>query len=87
MESDLLLYPNPNTGQSVYVSQSNLTEALTTVQVLDAMGRVVFDQQYTVSGSLQVELNFNKQLESGLYGVRVINGTEVRSQRMIVTKK
>jgi hypothetical protein len=87
MESELLLYPNPNTGQSVYVSQSNLTEALTTVQVLDAMGRVVFDQQYTVSGSLQVELNFNKQLESGLYGVRVINGTEVRSQRMIVTKK
>jgi hypothetical protein len=87
IESELLLYPNPNSGQSVFVSQSNLKESLTTVQVLDAMGRLVFEQQYTVSGLLQMELNFNKQLESGLYGVRVINGTEVRSQRMIVTKK
>lgn len=67
----LLLYPNP-TSETVFfeVEKNALQEAA--CQVTDAMGRVVLEQELTLSngrGSIQTE-----GLAAGAYALRVLYG-------------
>jgi hypothetical protein len=81
-----LLYPNPNNGQSVFLEQEGLTAPITEVDVFDGLGRMVYSQQLSTEGTMQLELLFEQPLKSGIYLVRVKNGSDVRTAQMIVTQ-
>jgi Secretion system C-terminal sorting domain/Putative metal-binding motif len=86
VEALMMVYPNPNNGNHIFLSVEQLQNSNAQVEVLDAQGRLVFSNKYASDGSLQVDLLFERPLESGLYLVRVKDGDLIRSQRMLVTK-
>jgi hypothetical protein len=80
------LYPNPNTGDVVYVQLNGVESDKVQIRVMDGMGRVVYVNQFAVAGTLNTSLNFNEQLTSGLYLVEYNVDGKVMTQRMVVSK-
>ena len=77
------LFPNPNAGHEVMLSVSGM-EGMITIEVMDAMGRLLQSTTALSEGNLIKELEFAQTLSSGLYEVRVSNGKEQRVARMMV---
>ena len=80
------LYPNPNNGELVNINITNITSNNVFVRVMDGMGRVVLNERYTVDGSLNTVLSFNKTLSNGIYLVETTVDGVVYTERMIVAK-
>ena len=81
------LYPNPNTGEMVNLNVSGVESDNVFVRVLDAMGRVVYSNRFTVDGSLNTIVTFAQPLASGIYNVEFTVDGEIMTERMIVTKQ
>ena len=84
VEVSASIYPNPNSGSAFNVNFTDLSNASVQVRLIDAMGRVVYNKNYSVEGSLNQTITFDTQLASGIYMVELVDGNESYSQRMIV---
>gem|GEM_PF-974853 len=80
------LYPNPNTGEFVNINLTGIESATVIVKITDSFGKLVFNQQYTVEGSLNTVVTFENALASGTYNVSLIAGENVRNERLVVTR-
>ncbi|MFT3884428.1 MAG: T9SS type A sorting domain-containing protein [Flavobacteriales bacterium] len=81
--SDLLLWPNPNRGDELYLSMGQLegTNGKVTVDVVNMFGERVLGTTVAVNGtSLNTVLSLNKDLASGLYLVNLTAGDRVDHQ-------
>ena len=81
---ELSVYPNPTHGDGLTLSLSGITSDNVQVKVYDALGRKIESKRYVVDGTLQTELNFNKELSNGLYILEVTNEDVRRSVRFMV---
>jgi hypothetical protein len=79
-----MFYPNPNNGEFVNVSLSNLEKGNLQVRVLDAAGRAVTTRTFAVEGSLSTTLTFDEQLSAGVYMIETLNAGRVQTQRLVV---
>jgi hypothetical protein len=79
-----MFYPNPNNGEFVNVSLSNLEKGNLQVRVLDAAGRAVTTRTFAVEGSLSTTLTFDEQLSAGVYMIETLNAGRVQPQRLVV---
>lgn len=84
VEVSASIYPNPNSGSAFNVNFTDLSNESVQVRLIDAMGRVVYNKNYSVEGSLNQTITFDTQLASGIYMVELVDGNESYSQRMIV---
>jgi hypothetical protein len=76
--SGISIYPNPNAGQFT-IQLSEIPANVVTVEILDALGQTV--QAFTIIGATkQVDLGI---YDSGVYFVRVTNGTNVSVHRVV----
>ncbi|MFT3885438.1 MAG: lamin tail domain-containing protein [Flavobacteriales bacterium] len=78
--SDLLLWPNPNRGDELYLSMGQLegTNGKVTVDVVNMFGERVLGTTVAVNGtSLNTVLSLDKDLASGLYLVNLTAGDRV----------
>lgn len=73
------LYPNPNDGQFIVEAPNGFTEIL----VSDAAGRLVYSENNESNSVTRRELNI-AAFGSGVYFVTVKNGTDARTERVIV---
>lgn len=80
------LYPNPNNGELVNINITNVTSNNVFVRVMDSMGRVVFNERFTVDGSLNTLLSFSTTLSNGIYLVETTVDGKVYTERMVVAK-
>jgi hypothetical protein len=78
------VYPNPNAGDVFNVRLAGINSEVVIVRMLDAMGRVVYNNQFTVAGSLNTSIVMEEKLSSGMYMIQVIDGEETMNNRMIV---
>ena len=78
------VYPNPNAGDVFNVRLAGINSEIVIVRMLDAMGRVVYNNQFTVVGSLNTSIVMEEKLSSGMYMIQVIDGEETMTNRMIV---
>jgi hypothetical protein len=86
-ESDAIVasvYPNPNAGDIVNLAVSGLENAQVMVRVLDAQGRVVAQSSYAVDGVLNTMIAFERSLNNGLYMIEIMDGSTIRTERMVV---
>jgi alpha-amylase len=68
LSSKAYLYPNPALPASIHVVLTAAEEKNITLQVYDALGRSYYKEQtYVYRGSIDRELNFVRNLPSGLY--------------------
>jgi hypothetical protein len=80
------VYPNPNTGDIVNLAVSGLENEQVFVRVLDAQGRVVAQSAYAVDGVLNTIITFDRTLNNGLYMIEIMDGSTLRTERMVVQK-
>jgi hypothetical protein len=82
----LSLYPNPTRGTDVNINLSGVSSENVQIRVVDAMGRQVWSNRYTVNGLLNINITFEQPLANGLYFVEAIFNGEVQTQRLMVQK-
>ena len=85
-EVNMNLYPNPTHGTDVNINLSGVTSENVQIRVVDAMGRQVWSNRYSVDGVLNTNITFERPLANGLYFVEAIFNGEVQTQRMMVQK-
>ena len=85
-EVNMSLYPNPTHGTDVNINLSGVDSDNVQIRVVDAMGRQVWSNRYSVSGVLNTNITFERPLANGLYMVEAIFNGEVQTQRMMVQK-
>ena len=85
-EVNMSLYPNPTHGSDVNINLSGITSENVQIRVVDAMGRQVWSNRYSVNGVLNTNITFERPLANGLYMVEAIFNGEVQTQRMMVQK-
>jgi PKD repeat protein len=76
------VYPNPANAQ-IIIAFENQTES--SINILDAMGRVVMNEVVTGAGAQAVSVNVN-ELASGSYTVQVISENQVGIKRLMIRK-
>jgi hypothetical protein len=77
---NFMVYPNP-ANDHVLVAFDNTSEG--SVQIIDAMGRVVYNETLTTIGSVALPINVG-QLANGTYTIQVINAHQVGVKRLVV---
>jgi len=85
-EANMSLYPNPTHGTDVNINLSGITSDNVQIRVVDAMGRQVWSNRYSVDGILNTNITFEQPLANGLYFVEAIFNGEVQTQRLMVQK-
>ena len=85
-EVNMSLYPNPTRGTDVNINLSGVTSENVQIRVVDAMGRQVWSNRYTVNGVLNTNITFGQPLANGLYFVEALFNGEVQTQRLMVQK-
>ena len=83
---NMSLYPNPTHGTDVNINLSGVESDNVQIRVVDAMGRQVWSNRYSVNGVLNTNITFERPLANGLYFVEAIFNGEVQTQRMMVQK-
>jgi hypothetical protein len=85
-EVNMSLYPNPTHGTDVNINLSGVTSENVQIRVVDAMGRQVWSNRYSVDGVLNTNITFERPLANGLYFVEAIYNGELQTQRMMVQR-
>jgi hypothetical protein len=79
-----IVYPNPGTGERVFIALDGEDE-ISNCRIFDEMGRVVDGFFLTrISGTAAV-VEFNQRLAAGVYHIQWSNGTNQQATRWIVT--
>jgi hypothetical protein len=82
----VVIYPNPNDGNSIYLNLDGVKSSAVSVRILDQTGKVVDIQQFAADGLLQTQLEFANGLSNGIYLVEIVDGVTISTVKMIVMK-
>jgi hypothetical protein len=80
------VYPNPNNGNEINIRLTDIGSGELSVKIMDGVGRIIYNKQYTVEGALATELNFTEQLTAGIYLIEFTINGETMNERMIVER-
>jgi hypothetical protein len=83
--SRVMIYPNPNQGEGVTISLEGIEGEINMV-LIDATGRLLEKTTWHAEEYLYREWNFNQTLSSGLYEIRIQQGSRQETQRMLVVR-
>lgn len=81
------VYPNPNTGETVYMNVANLDKVRgnVTLSVTDMFGKMIMSEQVTSNeNSFNHELKLNQDLSSGVYLVQIQIGSHRLVEKLLV---
>jgi hypothetical protein len=81
-----VVYPNPNNGSAVNINLTDIGSGDLTVKIVDAVGRTIYNNRYTVDGALFTQIDFAEQLTGGIYLVEFTINGETMNERMIVER-
>jgi len=84
-EVTAMIFPNPNNGQIVNLYVAGMEGDLK-VRVLDATGRVVYNNRYVVEGSINTNIDFGQVLAGGVYMVELVQNGDLQTMRMVVNR-
>jgi hypothetical protein len=86
-EQSVLLYPNPNRGDQLFLSLSKVEAGVHTVSIdiYDLTGKRVMAQIVpALDGRLNTSIDLNGGLSSGMYLVNVTAGGKVYTERLVI---
>ena len=83
--SQLLIYPNPNRGEQLFLTLDEVATDLVTVDMFDMFGkRVVSNMIPSQGGMLHTVVELNNTLASGLYTVVLTAGEQTYTERLVI---
>ncbi|MEZ4798533.1 MAG: T9SS type A sorting domain-containing protein [Flavobacteriales bacterium] len=68
----------------INIQLTGITSETVQVNVIDALGRVITSNQYSVNNSFNGTILFDTKLSSGMYNVQIIDGETVMMERVII---
>jgi len=83
----LTIYPNPNRGDQLFLSMSNVEEGVNVVNVdiFDMTGKRVMARTIAVQdGSVNTAMELNNELSNGMYLVNFTAGTKAYTERLVI---
>jgi endoglucanase len=81
-DSEVSVYPNPLTNGTLNLKLSRIeNNEASLVVITDMSGRVVLTKTFSTT---DIQINTQGQIRSGLYNVRVVNGTQVYNSKLVV---
>jgi hypothetical protein len=83
--ADIQVFPNPNSGNGIQVAINGMEGAIR-VELMDATGRMISQEQWVVEGSLNQVMNFESTLPVGMYSIRFTQGSQAESLKFIVAR-
>ncbi len=84
---ELTMYPNPNRGDQLFVSLSQVEEGVNTVNVdiFDMAGKRVMARTIAAQdGSLKTNIELNGDLAGGMYMVNITAGDKTYTERLVI---
>jgi hypothetical protein len=93
MEEDLIfvehtieanLYPNPNEGNRLTVTLTEVKDTDVLIRITDALGRIIYSQQYQVDGQLLTTISLEDKVKKGLYLVEFVADNTILTKRLII---
>ncbi len=85
-EVEANVYPNPNNGELVNIHYQGFTDEPVRVRIFDAMGRVVYTNQFVMEGTLNAQITFEKALTSGVYQIEFSEADRRLTERLVIQK-
>ena len=85
VKTEAALYPNPSNGELLNINLTGVESEEVFIRVMDNTGKLVYNNRYTVQGSLNTVVVFEKALTPGLYLVQFVAGENVFTEKLIVT--
>jgi hypothetical protein len=85
LESRMMIFPNPNQGEGITINLEGM-EGDVNIELLDAMGRLLEKTTWNVEEYAAREWHFTTPLSSGLYEIRIQQGSRQETQRMMVVR-
>ncbi|MCC6599112.1 MAG: T9SS type A sorting domain-containing protein [Crocinitomicaceae bacterium] len=82
----LTLYPNPSNGEAITLNIPQIATDNVQLYLMDSSGRQVWQNRYSVDGSMYQTIVFDQQLAAGLYTLGIMYDGKVEVQRMLVRK-
>ena len=83
---DFNIYPNPTTGLlKVALPPSATTDANTSIQVLDVMGRQIFLMENVSQNQSEIAIDLTKE-NPGIYYLEVKNGEKSTAKSFVLTR-
>jgi len=89
-EAEINIYPNPNAGDEVMISLTNLSDDMhdIIIEVHDIYGKKVHSENVANSGTfMNAVVNFHKPMAAGVYTVNIISNEQVIGARKLVVQK
>ncbi|MEX1131916.1 MAG: T9SS type A sorting domain-containing protein, partial [Flavobacteriales bacterium] len=87
--AEMSLWPNPNNGDQLWLNLSGVEDGvkLVAVEIIDLNGKRVADRMVPVSGAnVDTRLELEGQLGSGVYIVRVVAGSSIHTERLVIAR-
>lgn len=83
--SDVVIYPNPNSGNFTVLMNSNLNSQAIKIGVFDIRGRQIFDNTYEATPNFRKSISLDN-VQSGMYLVTIESGTNKTTKRIVIDK-
>jgi len=86
-DANLSLYPNPNRGDQVFLSLSEVAADVrtVTVDIYDLSGKRIVARTIAVQGgNLNTALELNGDLAGGMYLVNITAGDKTYTERLVI---
>ncbi len=81
-KENVKLYPNP-ASSNVTIEIPSLNNEKYSVVIIDAMGRIVFEEKAIADNKKVIETSF---LNNGLYFVKIYNGNDSRVEKLLINQ-
>ncbi|MBK6343552.1 MAG: T9SS type A sorting domain-containing protein [Flavobacteriales bacterium] len=88
-ERSVAMYPNPNNGDQLFVSLSNVEEGVESINVdiYDSFGKRVAQRTIRVQdGFVNTTIALNGELANGMYLVSIAAGSAIHTERLVIQK-
>lgn len=83
----LTVFPNPNNGSFIFDLTTNQNTDKIDLQILNSYGVLIYSKEYYANGSHFSENIDLHALPCGIYLIRISDGINVNSKKIIITDK
>lgn len=85
-QQDLMVYPNPNDGSTIFVNVNGEENSSTQLIVRDELGRTIQNRIISTDVDQVIDLQFEHQLADGIYHITFVRNDQIITKHFVVQR-